>query len=190
MGEFRLLWQLSLTTSFTSSHPFLPPSLSQEAIAVAGTQCRVQGSCVVQHQVLGVQSAPSSWQVPAQISQVLLWGLLCRTPALHGGTGPHTRAKLIQQQRHQVVLFFILLLLSPHEAASLNSYFITGCHERSFIKEGCEGRDRARLTVIRETQPVQRQQLSNSNTNWPTYGNPKDPALKTAFEKKMVWSVG
>lgn len=102
VGEFGLAQQLSLITSFTSSSPFLPPSLSQEASGVAGTQRRVQGSCVVQHQVLGVQSASSSWQGPAQILQVLLWGLLCsstrRIPALHGGTEPHTRGKLIQQQ--------------------------------------------------------------------------------------------
>lgn len=140
---------------------------------------------MVQHQVLGVQSASSSWQVPAQILQVLPEVLLClfthRIPALHDGTEPHVKDNLMQQQRHQVVLFFILLLRSPHKAASLNSYFITGCHERSLIKEGWEGRDRARLMAICETRPVQRQQLLNSNTDWPTYGNPKDPALKTEF---------
>lgn len=59
-----------------------------------------------------------------------------------------------------------------------------------FIKEGCEGRDRARLMVIHETHPGQRQQLLNSNTNWPMDGNPKDPVLKTEFFKKMAWSVG
>lgn len=77
--------------------------------------------------------------------------------------------------------YFLFCYFYLHEAASLNSYFITGCHKPLFIKEGCEGRDRARLTATHKTHPMQRQQLLNSNMNWPTYGNPKDPALKTKF---------
>lgn len=39
---------------------------------------------------------------------------------------------------------------------------------------------------------MQRQQLLNSSTNWPMYGNPKDPALKTEFKKKWLgqWAEG
>lgn len=64
----------------------------------------------------------------AQQMLVLQQGLLCLSnsgsPALQNGTEPHTRDELIQQQWHETVLFFILLLLSPREAASLNSCFI------------------------------------------------------------------
>ena len=78
----------------------------------------------VKHVVLETASSDSA----AQQMLVLQWGLLCllnsMNPALRNGTEPHTRDKLTQQQWHETVLFFIPLLLSPHEAASLNSYFI------------------------------------------------------------------
>lgn len=46
------------------------------------------------------------------------------SPALRRGSKPHAGDKLTQRQWHETLLFFILFLLSPHEAASLNSYLV------------------------------------------------------------------
>lgn len=88
--------------------------------------------------ILVLETASSD--VAAQPMLVVQRGFLClfnsRNPALRNGTEPHTRDKLIQQQWHETVLFFILLLLSPHEAASLNSYFIYYWLPRMIIYKG------------------------------------------------------
>lgn len=143
--------RVQVTLAVILNHHFhlLPPISA--SFPLSGSQCSCRDAVRCPGLLCG--STPVPWgtkhifiletaspDFAAQQMLVLQWRLLCllnsRNPALRNGTEPHTRDKLIQQQWHETVLFFILLLLSPHEAASLNSYFIYYWLPRTIIYKG------------------------------------------------------
>lgn len=126
---------------------------------------------------------------------VLQRGLLClfnsRNPALRNGTEPHTRDKLIQQQWHETVLFFILLLLSPHEAASLNSYFIYYWLPWTIIyKGGLQRKRQGKVDSDLRNAPHVKATAVNQKHKLAYVLQPQRIQLGKLNLKKLAWSVG